>query len=1311
MKHILYTITLCLFCLSIGQSQNYVVPNAGETETFTVSQGDIFTDPGGPGGNCSSGGASPPNYPNCGCATVTTLTGVSAIEFLEFSVFGNFDYLEIYDGPDVNSPKIFDNRDFGPGWVQFFHVVAELGDPPVLNSSSGSLTFYFWATSVVNRCGYEILILEGSSDCEIQCPEDISVSNDPGECGAFVNVPEPEFVGPECGGTSSVIVVLDENFNDCVQPTGWINTTTTTGSTTPGGCMDALFSYECNSNNAAPFWMSNPGYPSGFEGCIAVIDDDALGGGGGTVGVHCIETPVMDLSGGGIELTFDFLTRDFFSDGIFLVEAWNGSTWELIFSQEGVVNGAGQTVSLSGFDNSDFQIRFCYDDEGNWSYGAAIDNVVVTANDPNADPEPPMYTNDYNNSENASDFYPVGTTTVIFSSPGVGSCEVNITVEDTEAPSFPNCNDIEITLGGGECGQFVNFDLDVTDNCPPVSASIAGPFCDPCLNPVAGGALACGGPPNVENSIIQFIETPGGGFLDGFCFEQNTGGFPLSPEIFVHIYEQQAPGVVPYINGGFTPIGTFNYPLSVADNGSCVCLDFPDPLAFSGGGIWIEIQTLDARAVGTPASCNGTPATGNDTYIASAACGFAAPITLASIGFNLDAPFSVFYNSGDLEAIPNPNASADCNLFESGEFLPIGEHCFQYIAEDGSGNVGTCDFTITVNEVPNPTSTLVCNDLVNVSLDQNCEALVNADMVLEGGPYKCYDDYNISIETLGGISVGNPISGQYIGQNLIVSVEDPDNGNSCWGYLFIEDKLKPTIECFDLILSCNDELPTEPAPGFSSLESIIYNPDDVLTNTLSYDFDFSYLPADAEVENVGVPIVLVSSNIAWLADISATITSPSGTSVTLINSTCTAPTVWTLDVEFDDAGDPFVPCVIPDDGRLLQPIGGGSLSDFNGESPSGTWTISFNNAFTFWTTNLETIGVNLFSSLQQIDPADNCGLESVDFIEVIEPGECDDEYSSVITRTWTATDFSGNQSSCDQVISIERGDINEYEAPPTWIASCGDNFDLDLNGHPHPSESGSPIIESCEEIVGNYTDAVIYDDCGGYKVIRTWTLVDWCTLENVELTQILKVGNDEEPEFLDCPDPGTIVNVSTRYNDCVGDYIAQQLTAINNCTGEEITDIVVTASAGTVVWNQQIQRYQVLNLPVGQHTITYSANDGCDNIAECTYILNVVDNVPPIALCDERTRVSLGSDGEALVHVSAWDDGSYDNCGIASILAYRKGIRHLFPAATTPCHEGNQNPDRNFPRPQIKFCCADIGEVEIVMEVTDVSGNMNICWV
>jgi hypothetical protein len=62
-------------------------------------------------------------------------------------------------------------------------------------------------------------------------------------------------------------------------------------------------------------------------------------------------------------------------------------------------------------------------------------------------------------------------------------------------------------------------------------------------------------------------------------------------------------------------------------------------------------------------------------------------------------------------------------------------------------------------------------------------------------------------------------------------------------------------------------------------------------------------------------------------------------------------------------------------------------------------------------------------------------------------------------------------------------------------------------------------------------------------------------------------------------------------------------------------------------------------------------------------------------------------------------------------LAYRKGIRHLFPAATTPCHQGNQNPDRNDPREQVKFCCADIGEVEIVVEVTDVSGNMNICWV
>ena len=54
----------------------------------------------------------------------------------------------------------------------------------------------------------------------------------------------------------------------------------------------------------------------------------------------------------------------------------------------------------------------------------------------------------------------------------------------------------------------------------------------------------------------------------------------------------------------------------------------------------------------------------------------------------------------------------------------------------------TCEFNIEVLSFPDPVSKLSCNDNVQISLDEDCDTEVGADDVLEGGPYKCYDDYD-----------------------------------------------------------------------------------------------------------------------------------------------------------------------------------------------------------------------------------------------------------------------------------------------------------------------------------------------------------------------------------------------------------------------------------------------------------------------------------------------------------------------------------------------------------------------------------------
>ena len=77
-------------------------------------------------------------------------------------------------------------------------------------------------------------------------------------------------------------------------------------------------------------------------------------------------------------------------------------------------------------------------------------------------------------------------------------------------------------------------------------------------------------------------------------------------------------------------------------------------------------------------------------------------------------------------------------------------------ATDAAGNTRTEDFQICVNQDPAPLAALVCNDDINVTLDDNCQREIRADMVLEG-EMGCFDNSNFVIN--------------------IVNDDDPSNGN------------------------------------------------------------------------------------------------------------------------------------------------------------------------------------------------------------------------------------------------------------------------------------------------------------------------------------------------------------------------------------------------------------------------------------------------------------------------------------------------------------------------------------------------------
>ena len=99
---------------------------------------------------------------------------------------------------------------------------------------------------------------------------------------------------------------------------------------------------------------------------------------------------------------------------------------------------------------------------------------------------------------------------------------------------------------------------------------------------------------------------------------------------------------------------------------------------------------------------------------------------------------------------------------------------------------------------------LVCNNLVRVSLDSTCTALITPDLILKGINIdtSLYDVEVLDLE--GNVIPDGLLTEEFAGQRLEVRVICSENELFCWGNLIVEDKIPPTISVLpcDTILSC-----------------------------------------------------------------------------------------------------------------------------------------------------------------------------------------------------------------------------------------------------------------------------------------------------------------------------------------------------------------------------------------------------------------------------------------------------------------------------------------------------------------------------
>nr|MCU0348656.1 HYR domain-containing protein [Saprospiraceae bacterium] len=335
--------------------------------------------------------------------------------------------------------------------------------------------------------------------------------------------------------------------------------------------------------------------------------------------------------------------------------------------------------------------------------------------------------------------------------------------------------------------------------------------------------------------------------------------------------------------------------------------------------------------------------------------------------------------------------------------------------------------------------------------------------------------------------------------------------------------------------------------------------------------------------------------------------------------------------------------------------------------------------------------------------SDCSGVASFSYTDIIDHGTCSSSYVAFILRTWTATDIHGYTSTCSQYITVQRVSL------ATSTPVCPANVELQCNigsqntspaatGYPTINVGGFnyPVIPGANnfcEIAASYVDEPFTICGGGRKILRTWTIYDWCLPTTPgnnnpwSCIQVIKLHDTVAPTIT-CPGP--IVQGSAS-GGCFASFNLPAATVSDVCS--QFTVKVLTPF-GIVNGNGG----PVFNVPVGVHNITYIATDECGNVSQCNTTLTVRDVTSPVAACIQFTTVSLTDDGTAIMSAVSFDNGSSDNCAIDHMVARRM---------PSDCDTDGTPFDTHVP-----FNCCDIGEdLMVSVRVYDAAGNFNTCMV
>ncbi len=316
------------------------------------------------------------------------------------------------------------------------------------------------------------------------------------------------------------------------------------------------------------------------------------------------------------------------------------------------------------------------------------------------------------------------------------------------------------------------------------------------------------------------------------------------------------------------------------------------------------------------------------------------------------------------------------------------------------------------------------------------------------------------------------------------------------------------------------------------------------------------------------------------------------------------------------------------------------------------------------------------------DPSDDC-TDVADLIPTLSISQtafdCSD-IGAAIPVTLSVTDEAGNVGSCIAMVTV----VDELEPVLTLSPGTGSVADVTVDCNTIPAVTqvftANDNCDGALAVTANESDDQSNNplSCAfyNYTITRTWTATD--ANSNIgTVTQMITVEDTDAPAnvmfSMNIPANDTISTDATGCTASVSLSVAStdDCAALNSLT---ITNNSAFANAGGADASG--------DYPGGFHAVQFTITDPCGNTSNWTESFWVQDLIAPVASCVNSLNLGLPSSGILVLLPTAVNSGSFDNCGVISMMTV--------------------DPDT--------FRCEDVGMTHpVTLTVWDNNGNSSSC--